>query len=55
MVIQLNWEVWVNDGKAKVGKIVEIKSEHVVIETIHGIRVAADKAKVHPIRELYKV
>lgn len=55
MVIQLNWEVWVNDGEAKVGRIIEIKSEYVVIETIHGKRIAADREKIRPISELYGV
>ena len=55
MVIQLQLEVWVDDGGAKVGKIIEVKSEHVVIETIHGKRIAADRNKVRPLRELYGV
>ena len=53
MVIQMYLEVWVNDGGAKIGRIVEVKSEHVVIETIHGKRIATDREKVLPLRDLY--
>lgn len=49
-------EVWINEvDRAVVGKIVELKREFVVLETIQGKKLAVDRQKVRPIAELYKV